>query len=47
MGPTMLSFAAPPSVGGLELYFSGKLARTISRVSRDEAWWAQLRGFDD
>ncbi len=40
LGDPIVVWPAPPSVGGLDLYFSGRLARALERVADD--WWAQL-----
>ncbi|MBF8269283.1 MAG: hypothetical protein HW386_992 [Gammaproteobacteria bacterium] len=34
--PIVLWPAAPPSVGGVELYFSGTLARAVERLGKDD-----------
>jgi hypothetical protein len=34
------------SVGGIELYFSGTLARAVKALKDTDPWWAELRCFD-
>ncbi|HEX5048585.1 MAG TPA: acyltransferase [Gammaproteobacteria bacterium] len=47
LGDQIVVWPAPPASGGLELYFSGPLARAVARVSESDAWWAELRRFDE
>lgn len=46
LGDPILVWPAPPEAGGLEVYFSGALARAVKRLSREDPWWAQVRYFD-
>jgi hypothetical protein len=46
LGDPILVWPAPPAVGGLELYFSGALARAVGRVGKTDRWWAELQRFD-
>ncbi len=46
LGDPILIWPAPPAVGGVELYFSGTLARAAARLDADDGWWAALRRFD-
>jgi hypothetical protein len=46
LGDPILFWPAPPSVGGLELYFSGRLARAVRRLAKDDPWWTELRCFE-
>lgn len=43
LGDSILVWPAPPPAGGLELYFSGWLARAVQRLDANDPWWAQLR----
>lgn len=45
LGDSILVWPAPPPVGGLELYFSGWLARALQRIARDDPWWEELRRY--
>jgi hypothetical protein len=47
LGDPIVVWPAPPAVGGLELYFSGALARSVGRVDKADPWWAELKRFDD
>ncbi|HET7133558.1 MAG TPA: hypothetical protein VFJ95_14995 [Gammaproteobacteria bacterium] len=42
LGDPILVWPAPPAVGGLELYFSGPLARALGRAGGDERWRQEL-----
>ncbi|HEU4619741.1 MAG TPA: acyltransferase [Gammaproteobacteria bacterium] len=46
LGDPVILWPSPPPVGGLDVYFSGKLARAVSRVARDHPWWTEMRRFD-
>ena len=46
LGDSILLWPAPPPEGGLELYFSGWLARALQRLAVDDPWWAELRRYD-
>ncbi len=46
LGDAVLLWPAPPSVGGLELYFSGMLARAVKALADTDPWWEELRCFD-
>lgn len=46
LGDAIVLWPAPPSVGGIELYFSGALARALARFGREDPWWAALGRFD-
>ena len=47
LGDQIVVWPAPPVNGGLEVYFSGPLARAVTRVADTDAWWTELRRFDD
>jgi Transferase family len=47
LGDPIVLWPAPPSAGGVELYFSGTLARAVERLGKDDQWWAELHSFDD
>jgi hypothetical protein len=47
LGDQIVVWPAPPARGGLELYFSGPLARAAARVSEPDPWWGELRRFDE
>jgi hypothetical protein len=47
LGDPIVVWPAPPAVGGLELYFSGALARRVERVDKTDPWWAELQRFND
>lgn len=47
LGDPILLWPAPPDVGGIELYFSGTLARAVGRLGKSDPWWEALRRFDD
>jgi hypothetical protein len=46
LGDQIVLWPAPPAAGGLELYFSGPLARAVARSAASDAWWTELRRFD-
>jgi hypothetical protein len=46
LGDAVLFWPAPPSIGGLELYLSGTLARVVKSLKNADPWWAELRCFD-
>jgi hypothetical protein len=46
LGDQIVVWPAPPSVGGVELYFSGPLARAVARAGNAGAWWTELRRFE-
>lgn len=46
LGDPILLWPAPPPLGGIDLYFSGRLARAVSRLDADHPWWDRLRGPD-
>jgi hypothetical protein len=45
LGDPILVWPAPPPAGGLELYFSGWLARAVRRLAGDDPWWMELRRY--
>lgn len=47
LGDPILVWPAPAQVGGVEVYFSGALARAVGRLAKDDPWWIQLRRFCD
>jgi Transferase family len=46
LGDPILFWPAPPTVGGVDLYFSGNLARAIAGLDANDSWWEALRRFD-
>jgi hypothetical protein len=46
LGDAIVLWPAPPSVGGIELYFSGTLARAVVRLGEKDPWWTALHSFD-
>lgn len=46
LGDAILFWPSPPSVGGIELYFSGTLAHTVKALKDTDPWWYELRCFD-
>lgn len=47
LGDLIVLWPAPPPAGGIELYFSGALAHAVARLNPDDAWWSELRRFDE
>ena len=47
LGDQIVVWPAPPTAGGLEVYFSGPLARAVARVADTDTWWTELRRFDE
>jgi hypothetical protein len=45
LGDPIVFWPAPPSVGGIELYFSGRLAPAVARLDGNHPWWATLHTF--
>ena len=46
LGDPIVLWPAPPSTGGIELYFSGSLARAVARLDSSDDWWNSLYRFD-
>jgi hypothetical protein len=46
LGHAVLIWPAPPSAGGLELYFGGTLAPTVKALGDTDPWWEEMRCFD-
>jgi hypothetical protein len=46
IGDGILVWPAPPSVGGIEIYFTGVLARAVAQLEPDDPWWSALRRFE-
>ncbi|MBN1774218.1 MAG: hypothetical protein JXB32_23365 [Deltaproteobacteria bacterium] len=42
----VLIWPAPPDVGGVEVYFTGRMAHALWRRSPDDPWWSELRRFE-
>lgn len=39
----VLIWPTPPEHGGVEVYFTGRLARAVRRLPADHPWWSELR----
>jgi Transferase family len=46
LGDPILLWPAPPDKGGIELYFSGSLARAVGRLGESDPWWEALGRFE-
>jgi hypothetical protein len=42
----VLIWPAPPAVGGVEVYFTGRMAHALWRRAPDHPWWSELRRFE-
>lgn len=47
LGDPIVLWPAPPSTGGLDLYFSGRLEQALTTGGHDQAWQTALRRFGD
>lgn len=41
----VLFWPAPPDQGGIDVYFTGVLARAVKKLDRNDSWWKELRQF--
>lgn len=46
LGDPILLWPAPPDAGGIDLYFSGSLARAVARLGESDPWWDALGRFE-
>jgi shikimate O-hydroxycinnamoyltransferase len=42
----VLIWPAPPAVGGVEVYLTGRNAHAVRRLDPGDPWWAELRSFE-
>jgi hypothetical protein len=46
LGDPILLWPAPPTAGGIEVYFSGALARAVRALPDTDPWWAELGRYE-
>ena len=42
----VLIWPAPPALGGVEVYLTGRMAHAVWRRAPDDPWWSELRRFE-
>jgi hypothetical protein len=43
----VLIWPAPPEIGGVEVYLTGRQARALRRRRDGDAWWAEMLEFEE